>query len=278
MHFFDFGCCFLQKHSCLSRTISLHQGAAPGFHSHGYSQWFSKATKPKFHRQFPKTHPVRTALLFLFSLLAVIQPLLSTQWMDSTVCQQLCSCHVSEWGSRSQSKPWEPCPSSQSAAAVLPHLSFVQNIASSFSAARSQPLHISVPFNSYFLPPSVSLLSSSCVSGVSLGKTLNLKGLLNNLSQPCTQEIKPFCTFSIYQCVLQPKVLLHTQSLQPFGDWLHHLREVQVNFHFSVWTLCLKMWARVQIWNTNCSERGRTSLHGCQSDLSDKQKSYQMKT
>lgn len=164
------------------------------------------------------------------------------------------------------------------AAATLPHLSFVQNIASSFYAAHSQHLHISVPFYSYFSLPSLSPLLSTCVSGVSLGKILNLKGLLNNLAQPCTQEIKPFCTFSIYHSVLQSKVLVHTYSLQPFGDWLLHLREVQVNFHFCVWPLCLEMWVIVHILNTNGSKCIRASLHGCQRDLSDKQNSYQVKT
>ena len=131
---------------------------------------------------------------------------------------------------------------------------------------------------SIFLSLFFSLLLSSCVSGVSLGKILNLKGLLNNPAQPCIQEIKPFCTFSIYHSVLQSKVLIHTYSLQPFGDWLLHLREAQVNFHLCVWTLCLEMWIIVHIRNTNGPKYIRASLHGCQRDLSDKQNPYQVKT
>lgn len=216
VHFFDFGCCFLQKHSFLSRALSLqvHQEAAPRFHSHGHFQWYSKVTKPKFHRQFPQQNQAEQTHTF-FSL-----PFLTHScWFNA--CSALtefippcassstpATCLSKAQGARASTE--SPVPPPIPAAAILPHLRFVQNIVSSSSAAHSQHLHFSVTFYSYFFPPSPSLLSSSYVSGVSLGKTLNLKGLLNNLAQPCTQEIKPFCTFSVYHCVLQSKVLIHT--------------------------------------------------------------------
>lgn len=144
------------------------------------------------------------------------------------MCQQLYTCHV--WV---RHKEWEQ------ALSLLPILLLLSCLISGLcKISPPAPLqHAASIFTfqflfilTFFLP--LSLLSSSCIPGVSLGKTLNLKGLLNNLAQPCTQEIKPFCTFSVYHCVLQSKVLLHTRSLQPFGDWLHHLREVQVEFSF----------------------------------------------
>lgn len=205
---------------------------------------------------------------------------LSTHRLYSLMCQQL-STPATRLSQVSGARG-SPDESSALLPFLLPwpasHLRFLQNIASSFHAAHSQHPHISVPFYSYFFPLFFSLLLSSCVSGVSLGKILNLKGLLNNLVQPCTREIKPFCTFSIYHCVLQSKVLVHTYSLQPFGDWLLHLREVQVNFHFCVWTLCLETWVIFHILNTNGSKWIRVSLHACQGDLPDKQNSHQVKT
>lgn len=59
MHFLDFGWCFLQKPSCLSRAISPNQGAAAAFHSNDTAkppdQTFTDSSSK--HNQSEQTYP-----------------------------------------------------------------------------------------------------------------------------------------------------------------------------------------------------------------------------
>lgn len=61
--------------------------------------------------------------------------------------------HLSEISGARASTDESPVPPPFHAAATLPHLRFIQNIASIFYAAHSQPLHILVPFYSSSSPP-----------------------------------------------------------------------------------------------------------------------------
>lgn len=97
----------------------LHQAAATGSHSHGYFQWYSKATKSKFQTVPQNITSQNMPILcscFLFSSLAVDSTLAQHSLNLFHMCQQLYTCHVSEWGTGSESKH---CPLSHSCCCYL---------------------------------------------------------------------------------------------------------------------------------------------------------------
>lgn len=109
------------------------------------------------------------------------------------------------------------------------------------------------------------------------GKSSTWKGFLITLLRLAHRKLSHSAHSAFTTLLCNPK-FSHTHTvcshlgINPFT--LQKCRWIFI----SMCELCLEMWVIVHILNTNCSKYIRAALHHCQSDLSDKQNLYHVKT